>query len=86
MRRRIAGEYRTFLTAARERLGPIPGTETPGELAVRIEVAEAGNPAVGVLTRIYEKARFSVQPLDETVVRQAQEARAAIIGRWDEPG
>ena len=28
-------------------------------------------PAVGVLTGIYELARFSVQPLDESVVRQA---------------
>lgn len=86
IRRRIAGEYRTFLTAAGERLGPIPGAETPAELAVRIEVVEASNPAVGVLTRIYEKARFSIQPLDETVVRQAQEARTAIIGGWEEPG
>ncbi|HUP17434.1 MAG TPA: DUF4129 domain-containing protein [Acidimicrobiia bacterium] len=86
IRRRIAGEYRAFLTATRERIGPIPGTETPSELARRIEAAETSEAALGVLTGIYELARFSLQPLDESVVRQAQEARATIVGRWEEPG
>ena len=86
IRRRIAGEYRAFLTATRERIGPIPSTETPSELARRIEDAETSKAALGVLTGIYELARFSLQPLDESVVRQAQEARATIVGRWDEPG
>jgi hypothetical protein len=86
LRRRVASEYRAFLTAARERMGPIPGAETPSELSRRIGAAEPIDPALGVLTGIYELARFSLQPLDESVVRQAQEARATIIGRWDEPG
>jgi hypothetical protein len=86
LRRRIASEYRAFLAAARERIGPIPGAETPSELARRIEAAQTGDPALGVLTGIYELARFSLQPLDESDVRQAQEARASIIGRWEEPG
>lgn len=85
LRRRVAGEYRAFLTAARQRLGPIPGTETPSELARRIETAERGGPALGVLTGIYELARFSLQPLDESVVRQAQEARAEIVSGWEAP-
>jgi hypothetical protein len=86
LRRRIAGEYRAFLTAARQRMGPIPGTETPSELARRIEAAEESGSALEVLTGIYELARFSRQVLDESDVRQAQEARATIIGRWEEPG
>jgi Domain of unknown function (DUF4129) len=86
LRRRIAGEYRAFLTAARQRMGPIPGSETPAELARRIEAAEQRDAALEVLTGIYELARFSLQPLDEAVVRQAQEARATIIGRWEAPG
>jgi hypothetical protein len=86
LRRRIAGEYRAFLTAARQRMGPIHGTETPSELARRISAAEERDAALEVLTGIYELARFSLQPLDESVVRQAQEARATIIGRWEQPG
>ena len=86
LRRRIAGEYRAFLTAARQRMGPIPGTETPSELARRIEAAEESGSALEVLTGIYELARFSRQVLDESDVRQAREARATIIGRWEEPG
>jgi hypothetical protein len=84
-RRRIAAEYRAFLVAARERVGPIPGTETPSELARRIEGAEASTPALGILTRIYEVARFSAQTLDETAARQAQEARLVIVASWEEP-
>jgi hypothetical protein len=60
MRRRIAGEYCAFLAATRERMGPISGAETPSELARRIEVDEASNPALGILTGIYEVARFSL--------------------------
>jgi len=86
LRRRIAGEYRAFLTAARQRMGPISGTETPSELARRIEAADESDPALGALTGIYELARFSLQPLDESLVRRAQEARATIIGRWEERG
>jgi hypothetical protein len=86
LRRRIAGEYRAFLTAARQRMGPIPGTETPSELARRIEAVEERDAALEVLTGIYELARFSLQPIDESVVRQAQEARATIIGRWEQLG
>jgi hypothetical protein len=82
LRRRIAGEYRAFLTAALRRVGPIRSTETPSELARRIEGDET-DAALGVLTGIYELARFSQQPLDESFVRRAQEARAAIIGRWE---
>jgi hypothetical protein len=85
LRRRIAAEYRAFLVAARERVGPIPGTETPSELARRIEGAEASTPALGILTRIYEVARFSAQTLDETAARQAQEARLVIVASWEEP-
>lgn len=86
IRRRIASEYRAFLTATRQRIGPIPGTETPSELARRIEAAEMSEAALGVLTGIYELARFSLQPLDESVVRRAQEARTTIVDRWAEPG
>ena len=86
LRRRIAGEYRAFLTAARQRMGPIPGTETPSELARRIEAADESDAALLALTGIYELARFSRQPLDESLVRQAQDARATIIGRWEAPG
>ncbi len=86
IRRRIAGEYRAFLTATRERIGPIPGAETPSELVRRIEAAETNEAAVGVLTGIYELARFSLQPLDESAVQQAQEARATIVARWEQPG
>ena len=85
LRRRIAAEYRAFLGAARERLGPIPGTETPSELARRIEVAETSTPALGILTRIYEVARFSAQTLDESAASQAQEARLMIVASWVEP-
>jgi len=85
LRRRIAGEYRAFQAAVRQRMGPLPGAETPSELARRIEAAETSDPALGVLTGIYELARFSVQPLDESVVREAEEARIAIVGRWEEP-
>lgn len=85
-RRRVAGEYRAFLEAARLRFGPIARTETPSELARRIEAADEDNAAFGVLTGIYEVARFSLQPLDEGLVRQAQEARAIIVERWEEPG
>ena len=85
-RRRIAGDYRAFLGAARLRMGPIARTETPSELAGRIAAAEEDNAALSALTGIYELARFSLQPLDEALVIQAQEARAAIIGRWEEPG
>jgi hypothetical protein len=63
-------------------VGPIRSTETPSELARRIEGDET-DAALGVLTGIYELARFSQQPLDESFVRRAQEARAAIIGRWE---
>jgi hypothetical protein len=86
LRRRVADEYRAFLTAVRQRIGPIPGTETPSELARRIEGAEANDVALGMLTSIYEVARFSMRPLDESVVRQAQEARATVVRRWEEPG
>lgn len=85
-RRRIAGEYRAFLGAARLRMGPIAATETPSELARRIAAVDEDNAALTVLTGIYELARFSLQPLDEALVFQAQEARATIIGRWEEPG
>jgi hypothetical protein len=85
-RRRIAGEYRAFLGAARLRMGPIAATETPSELARRIAAGDEDNVALIVLTGIYELARFSLQPLDEALVHQAQEARATIIGRWEEPG
>lgn len=85
LRRRVAGEYRAFLTAARQRLGPLPGAETPSELARRIEATETSDPAPGVLTGIYELARFSLRPLDESLVREAEEARVAIVGRWKEP-
>jgi hypothetical protein len=85
LRRRIAGEYRAFLAAARVRVGPLPGTETPSELARRIEATETRIPALGILTGIYEVARFSVQPLDESAARRAQEARLTIVARWEEP-
>ena len=85
-RRRIASEYRAFLGAARLRMGPIARTETPSELARRMAAAEEDNAALSALTGIYELARFSLQPLDEALVIQAQEARARIIGRWEEPG
>ncbi len=67
-------------------MGPIAGTETPSELARRIAAADEDNAALGILTGIYELARFSLQPLDEALVLAAQEARASIIGRWEEPG
>lgn len=85
-RRRIAGEYRAFLSAARRRSGPLPVAETPSELARRIEAADPDNPSVGVLTGIYELARFSEHSLDESIARQAHEARLAIMGRWEQPG
>ena len=69
LRRRIAGEYRRVAAAVRQRMGPLPGAETPSELARRIEAAETSDPALGVLTGIYELARFSEHQLDESVDR-----------------
>ena len=85
-RRQIANEYRAFLNLARTRVGPLRAGETPSELARRIEGPDAGESPVGVLTEIFELARFSDHLLDELIVRRAREARMEIAGDWEEPG
>ena len=75
-----------MIRATIARIGPLRQAETPSELAERIIAGDEAASAVGVLTSIYELARFSEDQLDEAMVRQAQEARLEITGRWGEPG
>ena len=66
-------------------MGPAGPAETPSESARRIVGGEAASSPVGVLIGIYEMARFGEDRLDESLVRQAEEARVEIVGRWADP-
>ena len=82
IRRRIAADYRLVLEGVGVRWGPRPAAETPEELARRVAADLSLAPAIQDLTDVYERARFSRQPMNSGDAALARRARLAVTEHW----